>query len=73
MEAELKLDDVPQADADMSVAVIPANSSTLTWYWADFGSFTVIVAPDASVLTLSAESTSKRSLLLEVFWSRAIA
>ena len=72
VEPELKLEDDPEADADWSRLESPANSSTLIWYRADFENLNVIVAPDASAFTPRADSTSMRSPLPDVFWSRSI-
>ena len=69
---ELNVVPVAHAEAVLSRATTPANSSTVMWYWADFGNVTVMCPPVDSACTFRAETTRTRSPAPASFWSRSI-
>src|SRR5579872_4659351 len=60
-DPEEKAAELPIAPAEVSTAVTPVNSSTLTWTSALDGNVSLIVAPDAMALVFTATSRRDRS------------
>src|SRR5579872_3830158 len=60
-EPEEKAAELPDAPAEVSTAVTPVNSSTLTWTSALDGNVSLIVAPEAMALVFMATIRSERS------------